>query len=73
MRIFHDAPKFPPSRQQALCAAVGPIEELFASEQLTTAGHISIKGFPASHIDLGWLQDRVRAFWRMIRIPMGMC
>ena len=64
MKIFKDIPKFSISKQKALCAATGSIVDFLSDEGCAEIGFISIKGFPASHIDLGWIQDNISNFWK---------
>jgi len=64
-RLFDELPaRDPDARQQQYRDTVAKAIEHFKSVGIETPPMEPLAGFDASHVDLGWIQDQVRAFVR---------
>lgn len=67
LKIFTDPPRQEgDDRQRSLGHA---LDKIHGDESYQPLGTVNMVGFPASSVNLGWLQGRLRDYWRRNDVP----
>ena len=62
--VFYDPPEMEQDdRQRVFGKALDKVDEHLENDGFEEVGTISMRGFRAAAVDLGWLQDRIREYW----------
>ena len=62
--IFTEAPMVRDPRQGALASAIPMINEKLSKEGYNKTGFINCVGWPACHVNLGWIDDKIEKYWK---------
>jgi len=63
LNVFNGAPRLPDFRQSGLRQALGSDKMAEVMADMDCVGVINTRGWPASAVNLGWLQDRIKVYW----------
>lgn len=66
-KIFTNPPRQEGDDRQGTFGAA--LDQIHGQEEYQSGGTINMIGFPASSVDLGWLQGRARDYWQQNDVP----